>query len=204
MTKLIKICSYTFEEYLERVQSFHGFAAPGVIIGGFMVDLAYQHLPPEGLFDAICETERCLPDAIQLLTPCTIGNGWLRVFNVGRFALALYEKQQGEGIRVSLNAAKLDDWPEIKSWFFNLKPKEAQDSQLLSEQIKEAGANICHYQRIRIDLRSLKERRNARFTICPRCKEAYPIADGEICLACRGEIPYLIPLSDWKKANSSV
>jgi len=158
-----------------------------------MVDLAYQHLPQGGLFDAICETERCLPDAIQLLTPCTIGNGWLRVFNVGRFALALYEKQQGEGIRVSLDAAKLDNWSEIKSWFFNLRPKEAQDSQLLLEQIKEAGVNICHYQPIKVNLGLLKERRNARFAICPRCKEAYPIADGEICLGCKGEIPYIVP-----------
>jgi hypothetical protein len=34
------ICSYAFEDYVEKVRSFHGFAAPGVIIGGFMVDLA--------------------------------------------------------------------------------------------------------------------------------------------------------------------
>jgi formylmethanofuran dehydrogenase subunit E len=193
VTKLIKICAYTFEEYVERVQSFHGFAAPGVIIGGFMIDLAYQCLPQGGFFDAICETERCLPDAIQLLTPCTIGNGWLRIFNVGRFALALYEKHQGEGIRVSLNATKLDDWPEIKSWFFNLRPKAAQDSQLLLEQIKEAGVSICGYQRIKVDLSWLTERHNSRYAVCPRCKEAYPIADGEICLGCKREIPYIIP-----------
>ena len=43
----MNICSYTFEEYVERVRSFHGFAAPGVVIGGFMVDLAYQHLPED-------------------------------------------------------------------------------------------------------------------------------------------------------------
>src|SRR4030042_1863444 len=71
----MNILSYTFEEYFERVQSFHGFAAPGVVIGGFMVDLAYQHLPEDRLFDAICETAKCLPDAIQLLTSCTVANG---------------------------------------------------------------------------------------------------------------------------------
>ena len=59
----------------------------GVVIGGFMVDMAYKHLPEGVLLDAFCETEKCLPDAIQLLTPCTMGNGWLKVNNIGRFAL---------------------------------------------------------------------------------------------------------------------
>src|SRR5512139_1693635 len=98
----MSIRSFTFEEYVERVRSFHGFAAPGVVIGGFMVDVAYQHLPDKGLFDTICETAKCLPDAIQLLTQCTVGNGWLRVIDIGRFALSLYDKSGGEGVRVSL------------------------------------------------------------------------------------------------------
>ena len=81
------IRSYTFEEFMEKVRAFHGFNAPGLAIGGFMVDLAYRHLPKEGLFDALCETPKCLPDAIQLLTPCTVGNSWLTVINLGRYAL---------------------------------------------------------------------------------------------------------------------
>jgi len=34
------ICAYSFEEYLNMVKSFHGSLAPGLVIGGFMVDLA--------------------------------------------------------------------------------------------------------------------------------------------------------------------
>lgn len=188
----MNICSYTLEEYIERVQSFHGFVAPGVVIGGFMVELAYQHLPEEGLFDAICETANCLPDAIQLLTPCTVGNGWLRVINTGRYAMTLYDKYKGEGIRVFLDSAKLESWPEIKSWFFNLKPKKEQDSQLLMEEIKEAGASICSIQQVKIAPRFLKKLHGTGFAICPRCKESYPIADGEICLGCQGEAPYVV------------
>ena len=60
-----KILSYTFEEFVSRVKSFHGFEAVGVIVGGFMVDLAYKHLPKKGLFDALCETPKCLPDSIH-------------------------------------------------------------------------------------------------------------------------------------------
>ena len=145
----MNIRNYTFEEFVERVKEFHGYEAPGVIIGGFMVDLAYHHLPKEGLFDALCETPKCLPDAIQLLTPCTVGNGWLTVVNIGRYALTLYNKETGEGVRVFVETEKLDLWPELKTWFFKLKPKKEQDQALLSSQIKEAGSEYAVCRRWR-------------------------------------------------------
>ncbi len=186
----MKIRSYTYEEYIDMVKSFHGYAAPGMVIGGFMVDLAYQHLPKEGLFDSVSETPACLPDAIQLLTPCTIGNGWLRVIDTGRFALILYEKTQGEGIRVFLDPARLPAWPEIKSWYLKLKPKKEQDFQLLIEQIKQAGSSIYGVQRVKVkpQLITGKKHRN-EFTICPSCGESYPVDDGEICRGCAGASP---------------
>jgi formylmethanofuran dehydrogenase subunit E len=195
----MNIRSYTFEEYIEQAQCFHGFAAPGVAVGGFMVELAYQHLNEEGLFDAICETAKCLPDAIQLLTPCTIGNGWLRIINLGRYALTLYDKYSGEGVRVFLDPPKLDRWPEIKSWFFKLKPKE-QEYPLLLEQIKEAGTSICSLQQVKVSPHFLKKQHRAGFAICPRCKEAYPITDGEICLGCQ-EVPYFISSEAYERAK---
>ena len=69
------ICDRSYDDYLQMIRSFHGHVAPGMLLGGFMVDLAYRTRPPGQFFDAICETRPCLPDAIQLLTPCTIGNG---------------------------------------------------------------------------------------------------------------------------------
>lgn len=92
-----RIGPYSFEEYLKVVESFHGYAAPGLLVGGFMVDLAMNRTPKGVLLDAICETPSCLPDAIQLLTPCTVGNSWLKILNLGRFALSLYEKYSGRG-----------------------------------------------------------------------------------------------------------
>ena len=77
-----------------------------------MVDLVLKNLPPDILYNALCETNKCLPDAVQLLTPCTIGNGWLGVQDWGRFALALYHKETGTGIRVVLNPAQVEEWPE--------------------------------------------------------------------------------------------
>lgn len=98
-----RICAYSFEEYLIMVESFHGSKSPGLVLGGIMVDYAKSEMPETALFDAISETLPCLPDAIQLLTPCTFGNGWLKVINLGRFALSLYEKHEGKGVRVFMD-----------------------------------------------------------------------------------------------------
>ncbi len=143
---------YSFEEYLEQIKSFHGHVAPGVVIGGKMTDMALTSLPQGILFDAICETGNCLPDAIQLLTPCTVGNGWLKIVPLARFGLALYDKYEGRGIRIALDTEKLKTWSEISAWFFKLKPKSEQNSVLLMEQIREAGDDLFQKQEVEIAL----------------------------------------------------
>ena len=50
---------FDIEEYIHRVQSFHGHVAPGVVIGGFMVHLAKTQISDKMLFDAISETPAC-------------------------------------------------------------------------------------------------------------------------------------------------
>jgi len=185
-----KIRSYSFDEFLDLVATFHGFAAPGVVIGGFMVEAVYRHLPEDGLFDALCETPKCLPDAIQLLTPCTVGNGWLTVVNMGRYALALYDKETGQGARVFVDSANLEAWPAIKNWFFKLMPKKESDSRLLMEQIRDAGPRLCGVQRVKVADRLVKKQKRGGFALCAGCGESHPSADGQLCRACGGEAPY--------------
>jgi len=186
----VNIGPYSFDEYIHLVKSFHGHAAPGMIIGGIMVDTALKNTPAGEFFDALCETESCLPDAVQLLTPCTVGNGWLRIANVGRYAVTLYEKSGGEGVRVYLDSSKLDEWPAIKEWFFKLAPKKSQDSKTLFEQIRNAGTNLYSMQDVRVQPQFLEKQSKGSITVCPLCGEAYPSKDGEICLGCGDENPY--------------
>jgi len=186
----ITVCGRTYDEYIEMIKAFHGHVAPGVVLGGFMVDLVYRNLPQGEYFDAICETRACLPDAIQILTPCTVGNGWLRIINLGRFALSLFEKYKGNGVRVYVDNRKLNDWPEIKTFFFKLKPKKEQDLEALINEINLAYLSIFGVQKVMVDLDSIQSRHRDAFAICPSCGEGYPEDDGEICLGCRGEAPY--------------
>jgi len=187
----MNIGKYSFDEFLEMVKSFHGYAAPGVVIGGMMVDLARRQLDPEVLFDAVSETRNCLPDAIQILTPCTTGNGWLKVVNLGRFALSLYDKYSGTGVRVYLDAAKVAGFPEIANWYLKLKPKRDQDEGLLLAQIREAGTRILSLNPVQIRPQFLGKKSRGPITICPVCREAYPAQDGGICRGCQGETLYV-------------
>ena len=177
-TSEMHIGPFSYDEYLNAVKSFHGYAAPGSVMGGFMVDLALQHMPEGVLFGAICETRSCLPDAVQLLTPCTVGNGWLRILNLGRYALSFFDKYQGDGVRVFVDSQKLGAWPEVEAWMLKLKPKHAQDQEFLLSQIREAGRAIYGVQSIHIQPQYLKNRHKGHIAICMLCGEPYPAADG--------------------------
>jgi formylmethanofuran dehydrogenase subunit E len=185
------VCGRTFDQYVEMVRAFHSHIAPGMIFGGFMVDLAQQNLPEGEFFDAICETRACLPDAIQLLTPCTVGNGWLRVIDTGRFALSLFEKYTGNGVRVYVDPRKLEDWPELKTFFFKLIPKKEQDFDALMREARLAHTSIFGVERVMVDLATLRDSSRRVFAVCPSCGEGYPKKDGETCLGCQGAAPYL-------------
>jgi len=186
----MNICKYSYEEYLDMVKSFHGNLAPGLVIGGFMVDLAMKNLPEGEFYDAICETPVCLPDAVQLLTPCTIGNGWLSIVPFGRFAITLYEKNTGEGVRVYLDTEKLNNWPEVRDWYLKKKKKSEQDAELLFAQIKEAGQDLLSVQRVQVDPEKVRRKKTGPVGFCPVCGEAYPLRDGNSCRNCQGETPY--------------
>jgi formylmethanofuran dehydrogenase subunit E len=183
---------YTFEEFLGVAAAFHGNPAPGLILGGFMVDAAREGLPEGILFDAVVETRKCLPDAVQLLTPPSYGNGWLRVINLGRYAVSLYDKTSGEGFRAWLDPAGLRAWPEIRAWLLKTKPKREQDRQRLFAEIKDAGRDVCRVDPVRVRRGFLARSPMGAIGVCPVCGEAYPQADGAICRGCAGEAPYVM------------
>ena len=170
----MSIGSRTHEEFMEEARAFHGYPAPGLIIGGYMVELAKRHMPEGVLYDAVSETAHCLPDAVQLLTPCTFGNGWLRVLPFGIYAVTLYDKATGEGVRVELDNDKLEPYDAIRSWFLKERPKKEQDTERLQAQIKEAGESILSFRKVRIRQDMLGHRSFGAITRCPLCGSHYP------------------------------
>lgn len=186
-----RVCGFTPEALLERISAFHGYAAPGLVVGAFMVDAARRGLPEGTLFEALAETASCLPDAVQLFTPCTVGNGWLRIKNLGRYALALYDKQTGQGFRVHLDTARLTAYPEIADWFLKRKAKKDQDSDLLRSEMFAAGEDMLTVRPVQVGPGFLGKHSKGAIAVCPGCAEAYPAKHGGFCLGCQGEDPFV-------------
>jgi len=183
---------HSYDEFLDIVRDFHGSVAPGIVAGGFMIDLALENLPEGELFDAISETQSCLPDAIQLLTPCTIGNGWLRIINIGRYAITLFEKYTGAGVRVSLDLHQLDGWSEVKAWYMKLRPKHQQDTELLLAQFREAGPEIYTVEHVHVNPQLLGKQKKGRIVLCPLCGEPFRSDREGACAFCLGDKKYLV------------
>lgn len=186
----MNIGAYTFEEFSQLAANFHGYAAPGLLIGGYMVEKARAALPEGTLFEAVVESSKCLPDAVQLLTLCSTGNQRLKIHNLGRYAISLFDKHSGEGFRVSLNSEKMKAFPELHAWFHKLKAKKDQNVEQLEKEIREAGDSICDIAPIRIKRRFMGHRHMSAIVNCPVCGEAYPQSDGCLCRGCQGEAPY--------------
>lgn len=187
------IGSYSFEEFKGMAVKFHGYPAPGLLIGGYMVEAAKACLPKETLFEVLVETKKCLPDAVQMLTVCTIGNQRMRILNLGKYALSIYDKYTGSGFRAIVDADKLERWPEIAGWFFKLRSKTEQDSEQLMREIGQAGDSIVSVYDVEVRKEYLGKSAMKRIGRCPICQEAYPEADGAICRGCQGEAPYDMP-----------
>ncbi|MBF0496292.1 MAG: formylmethanofuran dehydrogenase subunit E family protein [Deltaproteobacteria bacterium] len=199
----LMICGRTWDQFLIDVESFHGYPAPGVILGGFLVDLALEELNPSGLYDVIVETRNCLPDAVQLLTPCTFGNGWLKEFATGRFAITVYDPETLFGARAFVDLAKLATFPLLNDWFLKLKTKQEISSPDLLRTMKQAHRDILSYQRV-VLLSAMPKIKSARL-ICRSCGESLPMhealevdsAPGQtpatgLCRVCAGESYYAV------------
>ena len=180
------VCGKSVEDYIKTIESFHGWAAPGVVIGGFMVDWAQELLGGQVEADAIVETRHCLPDAVQLLTPCTCGNGWMKILDWDKFALSLYDKRSLNGHRVWMDIERLAAFPNIYKWYMRLVEKKDLPLSVLNQDILSAGRKMLNAAPVQIT-RYYGKNKKGESRICPVCREAYPTRQGLQCQACQGE-----------------
>lgn len=181
------ICGRTPEELLREIADFHGFVAPGLLIGAYMVDLAYRKLDKNQESAAIVETRHCLPDAVQLFTHCTIGNGWLKVLDLDKFALTLYDRHTSRGHRIWLDLDKTPAFPVIHRWFMGLVPKKDLSNDLLIRDIIKAGHQIISISEVAVTKYGNREKKG-EVRICQNCHEAYSAVQGkDLCLSCQGK-----------------
>ena len=191
----LSICNLDYQEFLIQMEEFHGYRSPGILLGGMMLDTALQNMGTTPYLNVVSETVVCLPDAIQLLTPCTFGNGFLQVLDWGKFALTAYERQSLAGVRVWLDYDQIIRYQLIRDWFErtgNRKEKPPFDE--LSSEIISAAEDIIVQCPVKL-FRALKDATPVPTGQCPVCKESYPLKLGKKCPACSGNAYYNL-LSD--------
>ncbi|RLC00318.1 MAG: tRNA CCA-pyrophosphorylase [Deltaproteobacteria bacterium] len=185
-TSDIQVCGRSVKACLTDIEAFHGFTAPGLVLGAFMVDWALELLGDDVEADAIVETRHCLPDAIQIFTPCTFGNGWMKVLDWDKFALSLYDKKKLTGYRVWLDLEKARQFPNLHNWYMHLAPKKDLPLEALVETVINANRDALSCRPIRVT-RFHGPIKKGNIEICAGCGEAYPSAQGSQCLTCQGE-----------------
>ncbi|UCH22811.1 MAG: tRNA CCA-pyrophosphorylase [Deltaproteobacteria bacterium] len=186
-----EICGLKLDDFLIRMEEFHGYRSPGLLLGGMMLGTALQELGPTPYLNVVTETVVCLPDAVQLLTPCTIGNGFLQVLDWGKFALTSYDRLTLSGVRVWLNSDSLSDYPLICAWFERSANRPEKPAfQELAAEILLAGTHLIGQQDVRLH-RALKDSHRVPTGRCPECGESYRLSLGPSCPACRNEGYYV-------------
>ena len=177
-----------------RLSEFHTYPAPGILVGAFMVEYALELLrtTSDKKLYAVCETPKCLPDALQVMARCTTGNNRLRIMPIGKFAITLNaptDNEMAEAVRVYVDLEKLKKYPTINSWYAN---SPAYDRHTMKKQLQgeifSAGRTILSSEWVRVPV--IRKKKWASVT-CPSCGDTVPdyLIEGDHCGAC-GSMKY--------------
>lgn len=182
------------QEEILTLSKFHTYPAPGVLVGAFMVDYAMElfgAVKGQKIF-GICETPKCLPDALQVMAHITTGNNRLKVLPIGKFAITLNgpsESTTSDAIRVYVDQNKLKMYPTLNIWYANSPAFDKKTmKQMLFDEIFQAGRKILSYERVRVPVHKKKKWRSVT---CPDCGEPVPdyFLEGGHCGTC-GSLKY--------------
>jgi formylmethanofuran dehydrogenase subunit E len=178
-----------------RCIEFHTFAAHGLLVGVFMVDQALELLnPPEGeKIYAVCETTKCLPDALQVIAHCTTGNHRLRVIPIGKFAITVNGPADApyvNGIRVFVDGDKIERYPTFALWYTKDPLFDPRTRGIaLIDEIIDAGRDFISWERVRVKVPQKWPWKSAICSICGEMVPDHMLVSGA-CADCRSQSYY--------------
>jgi formylmethanofuran dehydrogenase subunit E len=96
-----------FEYYLKKAGDFHGHICAGIALGTKMSLAAMKALgmnPGIKNKDLIVYTEvdRCMTDAVQVITGCSLGHRSLKYIDYGKFAATFVNTNTGKALRATI------------------------------------------------------------------------------------------------------
>jgi formylmethanofuran dehydrogenase subunit E len=126
---LDKLTSEQFESLLEESVRFHGHLCGGQVLGVRMSLLGLRHIgidDPKGTdrknIIVFVEMDRCVTDAIQSVTGCSIGKRTMKFMDFGKMAATFVNLGTGEAIRI---LAREDSRQKAKERFPHMENKYA-------------------------------------------------------------------------------
>ncbi|NCB37983.1 MAG: hypothetical protein EOM80_04365 [Erysipelotrichia bacterium] len=188
-------------EWYEKAIDFHKKRAPGLLIAAVMIDICRSRLGEvKDQLNAICESISCLCDVVQLMTGCTIGNRYLTIYaELGRFAVTLYDRADGRGIRAFIDLDKISatDTPELYRFFYRTRSAEVKAGGIArlksGEQVVReflcVRDQVIGIQHVWVEKFGKPQKPSA--ARCPKCRESFlQINTTSECAMCSGVSGY--------------
>jgi formylmethanofuran dehydrogenase subunit E len=129
---------------------FHGHSCPGLASGYRAATAAMEALgvtrPEDEDLVAICETNACGVDAIQVIAGTTAGKGNLIIHDYGKHAFTFYNRKDGKAVRVTFHRNKAtedDDFATLRARVFSGKAS-AQEEEQFHELMHKATVDVLH------------------------------------------------------------
>ena len=182
------------KEIVELAVKLHGHLAPGIALGLRMSEITMERLGVERgnkRLVGISETARCLADAMQAATGCTMGHGNAFVEDYGKLALTIASTETGSGIRASLknNAYELSELME--KWMM-------RQGKLTHPEEDELGAELLVLDEKYLNIQEVKVNRDQDFESskiveCIQCGDLIPegltslVDNRTTCMVCSGQ-----------------
>ncbi len=187
----------SLEEYLSLAAQNHGHMCPGQVLGVRMAMLGLKEL---GIDDpekhrkqliTFVEIDRCVTDAVSLVTGCRLGKRSLKYLDYGKVAATFVHMESGRAIRV---VARDDSRQKAKDKFRDLQDPYRQ--QLEAYKVMDDDELFTReWVRVKLDPQDLPGRPRSRMA-CAQCGEGVNdgrerYVDGKVlCRNCAGESYY--------------
>lgn len=95
-----------YDYFLKKVNDFHGHTCMGIVMGTLISLAAMEHLgldPHQKSKNIIAyvEIDRCMTDAVMVVTGCYLGRRSLKHIDYGKFAVTLVDQILGRAVRAT-------------------------------------------------------------------------------------------------------
>lgn len=168
----------TREELLERCVRFHGHLCLGQVLGVRLalkgMDLIGTPNPKEMM--VFIENDRCIADAIQIVTGTRIGRRSAKLMDYGKMAATFINTGSGQAYRVNVH---------------QVEPSSGHSDDVIRRTLHAPEARLLAWKRVAVSLRPEDLPGKPRRTVdCIRCGEKVfdgrevQGAGGAVCRSC--------------------